>query len=180
MKSTVRITVPYAVANYVDMRERGFYYVDKTMFIPNLELYNAPVFLRPRRFGKSLLVSMLAAYYDLNMADRFTELFGDTYVGSNPTKEHNKYLVLRFDFSKMVVTDTLEGLQKNFNDLNCGVIYDMVKAVPGMHVYSRILNLVIKPMSQRCWRICCVTYRPIIFLRYIFLLMNMTILPTSC
>lgn len=128
MKSTVRITVPYAVANYVDMRERGFYYVDKTMFIPNLELYNAPVFLRPRRFGKSLLVSMLAAYYDLNMADRFTELFGDTYVGSNPTKEHNKYLVLRFDFSKMVVTDTLEGLQKNFNDLNCGVIYDMVKA----------------------------------------------------
>ena len=128
MKSTVRITVPYAVANYVEMRERGFYYVDKTMFIPDLELYKAPVFLRPRRFGKSLLVSMLAAYYDLNMADRFTELFGDTYVGSNPTKEHNKYLVLRFDFSKMVVTDTLEGLQKNFNDLNCGVIYDMVKA----------------------------------------------------
>ena len=78
MKSTVRITVPYAVANYVEMRERGFYYVDKTMFIPDLELYKAPVFLRPRRFGKSLLVSMLAAYYDLNMADRFTELFGDT------------------------------------------------------------------------------------------------------
>lgn len=126
MKSTVRITVPYAVANYIEMRERGFYYVDKTMFISNLELYNAPVFLRPRRFGKSLLVSMLAAYYDLNMADRFTELFGDTYVGNNPTKEHNKYLVLRFDFSKMAVTDTLEGLQKNFNDLNCGVIYDMV------------------------------------------------------
>ena len=67
MKSTVRITVPYAVANYVEMRERGFYYVDKTMFIPDLELYKAPVFLRPRRFGKSLLVSMLAAYYDLNM-----------------------------------------------------------------------------------------------------------------
>lgn len=80
MKSTVRITVPYAVANYVEMRERGFYYVDKTMFIPDLELYKAPVFLRPRRFGKSLLVSMLAAYYDLNMADRFKELFEGTSV----------------------------------------------------------------------------------------------------
>lgn len=128
MTPTVRITVPYAVANYVDMRERGFYYVDKTMFIRELELYNAPVFLRPRRFGKSLLVSTLAAYYDLNRADRFEELFGDTYIGSHPTPEHNRYMVLRFDFSKMVVTDTLEGLQKNFNDLNCGVLRGMVKA----------------------------------------------------
>ena len=66
MKPTARITVPYAVANYVEMRERGFYYVDKTKFISQLELYKAPVFLRPRRFGKSLLCSTLAAYYDLN------------------------------------------------------------------------------------------------------------------
>lgn len=70
------ITIPYAVADFVDLRERGFYYVDKTMFIPRLENYNAPVFLRPRHFGKSLLISMLACYYDRTMAARFEELFG--------------------------------------------------------------------------------------------------------
>ena len=54
------MTIPYAVADFVDLRERGFYYVDKTNYISKLEYYNAPVFLRPRRFGKSLLISTLA------------------------------------------------------------------------------------------------------------------------
>lgn len=63
-KIMARITIPYAVADFIDLRERGFYYVDKTDYIPKLEDYNAPVFLRPRRFGKSLLVSTLACYYD--------------------------------------------------------------------------------------------------------------------
>ena len=66
-----RITIPYAVADFIDLRERGFYYVDKTDYIPKLEDYNAPVFLRPRRFGKSLLVSTLACYYDRTKAHRF-------------------------------------------------------------------------------------------------------------
>lgn len=52
-----RITIPYAVTDFADLRERGFYYVDKTNYIPGLEDYNAPVLLRPRRFGKSLLIS---------------------------------------------------------------------------------------------------------------------------
>lgn len=117
-----RITIPYAVANYADMRERGFYYVDKTMFIPDLEAYNAPVFLRPRRFGKSLLVSMLAHYCDRRMAPRFDELFGGTWIGDNPTAERNRYMVLRFDFSAMVMADTVEGLEQNFNNLNCAPI----------------------------------------------------------
>ena len=59
-----RITIPYAVADFADLRERGFYYVDKTNYIPKLADYNAPVFLSPRRFGKSLLISTLAHYYD--------------------------------------------------------------------------------------------------------------------
>ena len=71
-----RITVPYAVADFEDLRERGFYYVDKTDYIPGLEDYNAPVFLRPRRFGKSLLISMLASYYARTKVNRFEELFG--------------------------------------------------------------------------------------------------------
>lgn len=77
-KIMARITIPYAVADFIDLRERGFYYVDKTDYIPKLEDYNAPVFLRPRRFGKSLLVSTLACYYDRTKAHRFEELFGGT------------------------------------------------------------------------------------------------------
>ena len=105
-----RITIPYAVADFVDLRERGYYYVDKTDFIPSLEDYNAPVFLRPRRFGKSLLISTLACYYDRTKADRFEELFGRTWIGEHPTEEHNRYMVVRYDFSKMVMADDMEGL----------------------------------------------------------------------
>ena len=104
-----RITVPYAVADFEDLRERGFYYVDKTDYIPGLEDYNAPVFLRPRRFGKSLLISMLASYYDRTKVNRFEELFGGTWIGEHPTKEHNQYLVIRYDFSAMVMADDMQG-----------------------------------------------------------------------
>ena len=121
------ITIPYAVADFADLRERGFYYVDKTRFIEPLERYNAPVFLRPRRFGKSLLVSMLAHYYDRSKASRFEELFGGTYIGQNPTPEHSRYMIVRYDFSKMVMDDTMEGLRQNFNDLNCSPVEIMVE-----------------------------------------------------
>ena len=122
------ITIPYAIADYAILRERGYYYVDKTRYIPLLERYSAPVFLRPRRFGKSLLVSTLAYYYDVNEARRFSSLFGDTYVGNHPTGEQNRYMVLRFDFSKMAISDNLAGLERNFNDLLCPVIKECVKS----------------------------------------------------
>ena len=126
MKIQARITIPYAVANYAEMRDRGFYYVDKTDYIPRLEAYKAPVFLRPRRFGKSLLVSTLAHYYDRTLAHRFEDLFGGTYIGSHPTPEHNRYMIARYDFSKMVMADSMEGLEKNFNILNRGPVEIMV------------------------------------------------------
>lgn len=122
-----RITIPYAVADFVDLRDRGFYYVDKTDYIPGLEDYNAPVFLRPRRFGKSLLISILAAYYDRTMADRFEELFVGTYIGQHPTQEHNRYMVIRYDFSKMVMADDMQGLAENFDALNCSPVEIMVE-----------------------------------------------------
>ena len=103
MKAT--ITIPYAVADFAEMHERGFYYVDKTKYISRLESYKAPVFLRPRRFGKSLWVSTLAHYYDRTLTHRFEELFGGTYIGSHRRvlqSEHNQYMVIRYDFSKMV------------------------------------------------------------------------------
>ena len=122
-----RITIPYAVADFADLRERGFYYVDKTNYIPGLEDYNAPVFLRPRRFGKSLLISMLASYYDHTKAPRFEELFGGTWVGTHPTQEHNQYLVIRYDFSKMVMANDMQGLARNFDALNCSPVEIMVE-----------------------------------------------------
>ncbi|MDR0891451.1 MAG: ATP-binding protein, partial [Mediterranea sp.] len=93
---------------------------------PLLEKYKAPVFLRPRRFGKSLLVSTLAYYYDINEADRFEALFGGTYIGSHPTVGHNQYMVLRFDFSTLAMADDMEGLAASFNDMACPVIEDFI------------------------------------------------------
>ena len=121
-----RITIPYAVADFVEMRERNFYYVDKTDFISGLEDYKAPVFLRPRRFGKSLFISTLACYYDRTKADRFEELFGGTWIGEHPTEEHNRYMIVRYDFSAMVMADDMEGLERNFNRLNCSPVEIMV------------------------------------------------------
>ena len=126
MKIQASITIPYAVANYAEIRDRGFYYVDKTDYIPRLEAYKAPVFLRPRRFGKSLLVSTLAHYYDRTLAHRFEDLFGGTYIGSHPTPEHNRYMIIRYDFSAMVMADNMEGLEQNFNILNRGPVEIMV------------------------------------------------------
>ena len=120
------MTIPYAVSDFVDLRERGFYYVDKTNYISKLEYYNAPVFLRPRRFGKSLLISTLACYYDRTRAARFDELFGGTWNGSHPTPEHNQYMIVRYDFSKMVMANDMDGLERNFNDLNCIPVEIMV------------------------------------------------------
>lgn len=114
------IKIPYAIANFAELRERGYYYIDKTAYIRKLERYKAPVFLRPRRFGKSLLVSTLAHYYDRTKADRFEALFGGTSIGAHPTAEHNKYIVLRYDFSKMSMSNDKDELEKFFHLLNCG------------------------------------------------------------
>lgn len=106
--------IPYAVSNYAKLREEGFYYVDKTQFIEELEQYQAPVFLRPRRFGKSLLCTTLESYYDLNRADQFERLFADTYIGRHPTAAHNQYMVLHLDFSIVPVSDSVSDIERNF------------------------------------------------------------------
>ena len=89
----------YGVSDYAEMRKANAWFIDRTAKIRDLESTRYAVFLRPRRFGKSLLVSMLQAYYDVTFADRFEEYFGGTDIGANPTDEHGRYLVLKFDFS---------------------------------------------------------------------------------
>ncbi len=91
---------PYGISDFDSLIAEKYYYVDRTDQIPRLEDAGKQLlFLRPRRFGKSLLLSMLENYYDLNKANRFEPLFGSLAIGRNPTAGHNRYFVLKWDFS---------------------------------------------------------------------------------
>ncbi|MBR4171384.1 MAG: AAA family ATPase [Kiritimatiellae bacterium] len=89
----------YGVSDYAQIRRKNGWFIDRTAKIRDLEATAFALFLRPRRFGKSLFLSILEAYYDIDYADRFEELFSGTDIGKDPTDEHNTYLVLPFDFS---------------------------------------------------------------------------------
>ena len=95
--------LPYGLSNFTTIRKENFLYVDKTAAIERLEALNSrfPFFIRPRRFGKTLFLSVLEHYYDLNRADEFEALFGDLYIGQNPTPLKNKYLILRLNLSAL-------------------------------------------------------------------------------
>lgn len=94
--------VPYGVADFESIRRDNLYYVDKTMYLPRIEAEARNIsFTRPRRFGKSLLINMLHAYYDCNKKHKFDQLFGDLWIGKHPTSLQGKYLVLYLDFSQV-------------------------------------------------------------------------------
>ena len=95
-----RKRLPYGMMNFADIRFDNYYYVDKTAFIPLIEQSDRFFFfIRPRRFGKSLTLSMLQHYYDVRTRDKFDALFGDLYIGKHPTPDRNTYLVLKLNFS---------------------------------------------------------------------------------
>ena len=95
--------IPYGMMNFVAIREDNYYYVDKTRFIEKIENSNRYFFfIRPRRFGKSLTISMLHHYYDINAADKFERLYGNLYIGKNPTSNRNKYLVMNLNFAVII------------------------------------------------------------------------------
>lgn len=92
--------IPYGLSDYVRITNENCYYVDKTHFIPRIEQTASFFFLiRPRRFGKSLTLSMLESYYDINNVDRFEELYGERWIYQHPTRLRAKFLILRFNFS---------------------------------------------------------------------------------
>ena len=102
-KRIYRKRIPYGMQNFEDVIERDCYYVDKTPFIEEIEDSNMYFFfIRPRRFGKSLTISMLENYYDINKKDKFDEIFGKLYIGENPTPEHNSYLIIHLNFAIIV------------------------------------------------------------------------------
>jgi hypothetical protein len=106
--------IPYGVSDFDIVRRDNMYYVDKTMYLPQLESQARYLFfIRPRRFGKSVFISMLHAYYDISRADKFQEMFGDLWIGQHPTPLQGKFLVLYLDFSQ--VGGTIAQLEENFN-----------------------------------------------------------------
>ncbi len=105
--------IPYGLSDFRLLNEANYYYVDKTRFIEEVE--NSPRFLfmiRPRRFGKSLWLSILHAYYDITAAGQFDTLFGNYYIGKHPTPERNKYLILSFNFAG--VSPDMDRLESSF------------------------------------------------------------------
>ena len=107
--------LPYGISEYERIKENDYYYIDKTMYIEKLENLAEPyiMFLRPRKFGKTLFTSTLENYYDLRKADKFEKLYGDTYIGKNPTRLKNSYHILKFNFSG-ISTDTPESTINGF------------------------------------------------------------------
>ena len=102
-KRIYRKRIPYGMQNFEDVIKEDCYYVDKTPFIEEIEDSNMYFFfIRPRRFGKSLTISMLENYYDINKKDKFDEIFGKLYIGENPTPEHNSYLIIHLNFAIIV------------------------------------------------------------------------------
>ena len=114
--------VPYGISDFRTIVEQNIYYVDKTMYIPMLEKQARNLFfIRPRRFGKSVFLGMLHAYYDIRTKDKFQQWFGDLWIGKHPTPTQGRYQVLHLDFSQ--VGGTIEKLEENF-DKYCRVKLD--------------------------------------------------------
>ena len=109
--------LPNGISNYEELIEDGYLYVDKTPYIEKLENLTDKriMFLRPRKFGKTLFTSMLENYYDIKKADKFEKLYSETYIGKNPTKLKNSYHILKFNFSGIDTGDeetTMKGFQE--------------------------------------------------------------------
>ena len=131
-KRIYRKRIPYGMQNFEDVIERDCYYVDKTSFIEQIEESNMYFFyIRPRRFGKSLTLSMLENYYDINKKDKFEEIFGKLYIGQNPTPEHNTYLIIHLNFAEVAagLDDYKDGL-----DNHCRLVFNFF-----CDIYAHIL-----------------------------------------
>ena len=115
MQQNKYLRIPYGLTDFGDIRLKGYYYVDKTRFIRQLENDGSFIFmLRPRRFGKSLFMAVLDYYYNVKYADRFEAIFSGLDIGRNPTPERSSYQVLKFNFSG--VNPGTEKVLASFNN----------------------------------------------------------------
>ncbi|MBN1487711.1 MAG: AAA family ATPase [Anaerolineae bacterium] len=108
---------PYGISDFYTLRTEGYIYIDRTEYIPIVEAAGKQlIYLRPRRFGKSLWLSTLENYYDVAKAAEFTQLFGDLAIGHNPTPNHNRYFILRWDFSLVSAQGGIEEIGKTLHN----------------------------------------------------------------
>jgi len=120
---------PYGISDFKKVIEEKHFYVDRTDRIPLLESAGYQLlFLRPRRFGKSLLLNMLSNYYDVANADKFESLFGHLAIGKQPTEKRNQYLVMRWDFSKVDAQGTVEEIRERLYSHINNAILDVAQA----------------------------------------------------
>ncbi|WP_288153011.1 AAA family ATPase, partial [uncultured Prevotella sp.] len=159
--------IPYGISNFKQVRSENKYLVDKTMYFEKMEQAGNFLFLvRPRRFGKSLFLNMLEAYYDVNEKSGFEELFSGLYVADHPTENRNKYQVMHLDFSR--VGSDVDRLQYNFDcylSLRCesfakayaafypGNIVDEIKQIQGGEQRLNFINDVARNAGSKLYLI---------------------------
>ncbi|HHB94648.1 MAG TPA: AAA family ATPase, partial [Campylobacterales bacterium] len=116
----------YGESNFRKIKINNDYlYIDKTNYIETLEKSNESffIFLRPRRFGKSLFLSTLQYYYDENSTHEFDSIFYDTYIGQHPTPLKNSYKILFFEFSGINTDGGMDIIYEGFKDNIKSAIY---------------------------------------------------------
>lgn len=159
--------IPYGISDFERIRTENYYYVDKTRYISLMERTAPYIFLlRPRRFGKSLMANVLAAYYDVKMADKYEAIFKGLDVYNAPTKERSKYMVLKFNFSgvdpdpekvdasfNFSVLLTIESFVKRYREYLSESTYDKVTSTKNCHEAFRLLMDEVKWSDYRIYLI---------------------------
>ncbi|TGN99879.1 ATPase AAA, partial [Candidatus Thiomargarita nelsonii] len=129
----------YGVSDFYQLKTDNLFYVDRTSHISLIEKAGRQLlFLRPRRFGKSLLLSMLENYYDVAKADEFERLFGDLAIGQNPTPKHNQYLIMKWDFS--VINAQGKDVESKLHDHLNNCIQDFAMCYQNILQYEIHIN----------------------------------------
>ena len=137
--------IPYGISDFNRMRNENFYFVDKTMYLPLIEKMPSYLFLiRPRRFGKSLFLSMMRTYYDILQQDNFNKYFGDLWIGSHPTDQRNRFQVLFFDFSKAGCSLLGADLMASFDEY-CSIVINQFA-----HEYASFYDADYKTTIENC------------------------------
>ena len=143
--------IPYAVRDFYSLVTEGYLYFDRTDKIQIIEeLGKELLFLRPRRFGKSLWLSTLMNYYDINKANDFEQLFGHLAIGQNPTPLHNQYMVLKWDFSNIESQGTIREIRTSlYNHIKLGKEIKIDILETGKTITAKIsrIGAVIDPSS---------------------------------
>lgn len=143
--------IPYGQINFERIITNNYIYIDKTQFIEKLEAtpdLTTSMYLRPGRFGKSLFTSVLSYYYGIEHKEKFEKLFGNLYIGKNPTVNKNKYYVLNFDFSGLDISSetSLQEMEKLFANKVKISVKDFIKRynldidISGFNIASEILG----------------------------------------